>query len=205
MIHKLLATILAASLPSMALAEPRMPDIPSVTSVLETIGIQGDELDVDMDIHGWSDGDYNIRDSFLNIDIDVDRESDGETWRFGGDVDGRGLRGEVEKKSDDSYEIWGGGLNVDMRRRGTDNWEISGFVDEVNGSNHIDITLRQRGGPGCYDVWEHGVDLDVNRWASSTSLRGDIEVEKFGKNALALTAIFIAVLQSELDTQQSKP
>jgi len=204
MVRTLLAAIFAASVPSLALAELRLPELPSLSSVLEKVQIRSERMRVSLDIRGYFNGDrYDLRDSLARIDMEVSRESGGKGFRFSGDVDGRYLSGRVESRNDGSWEIWGGGLNVDMRKRGAGDYEISGFVDEAEGSRHMDVTLRQRGMPGNFSVWENGANIDISRFASTTSLSGEIELSRFGKKSLALVSVYVAVLESQLDKPQS--
>jgi len=153
-----------------------------------------------MDIRSVFNGDrYDIRDALARIEMDVSRDAGGKGFRFSGDVDGRYLSGRVEMRNDGSWQIWGGGLNVDMRNRMRDDYEISGFVDEVDGSRHIDVTLRSRGMPGNFEVWENGVNVSISKFASTTSLSGEIRSDRFGKKSLALLGVFVAVLEAQLD------
>jgi hypothetical protein len=199
-----LAAFLVLSLPSPApCAELRLPDLPSFSSALQKAGLKTERIRVSLDIRSVFDGDrYDIRDSFARIDMDVSRESGGKGYRFSGTVEDRYLTGRVEQSADGSWEIWGSGLNMDMRKRGTADYEVSGFVDEEGGSRHIDVTLRQRGRPGEFSIWDSGVSIDVSKFASTTSLSGDIDPQRFGKKSLALTSVFIAVLEAELDKPQ---
>ena len=200
--NRFFAALLLAALPASALAaEQRLPELPSVASVLETIRPQGLEpIRVSMDIRSVFSGDrYDIRDPFARIELSVDREAGGKAFRFGGDVDGRYLTGTVEARADGSWEIWGGGLNIDMRKRGAGDYEISGFVDEADGSKNIYITLSQRGAPGNFDIWSNGVSLNFSKFASDVSVSGQIDPRWFGKKSLALVSVYVAVLEAALD------
>ncbi|MBI5243660.1 MAG: hypothetical protein HY922_08265 [Elusimicrobia bacterium] len=206
MLRQILAAILIAGVPSWALgAELSLPQLPALSAVMKAVGLQGMErIRVNMDIRSVFNGDrYDIRDPFARIELDVSRESGGKGFRFSGDVDGRYLNGRVELRNDGSWEIWGGGLNIDMRRRGSADYEISGFVDEaVGGSRHMDVTLRQRGSPGSFDIWDNGVSLDFRKWASNVSVSGEIDPQWFGKKSLAIVSVFVAVLEAQLDQPQ---
>jgi hypothetical protein len=202
----LLAALIAASLPSFALAELRLPELPSLSSVMEKLQIQSERMRVSLDIRGFFNGDrYDLTDSMARIDMEVYREAGGKGFNFSGTVDGRYLTGRVESRQDGSWGIWGGGLNVDMRKRGNSDYEISGFVDEINGSRHMDVTLRQRGTPGSFSVWENGADIDISKFASTTSLSGEMDLSRFGKKSLALLSVFVAVLEAQLDAPKSQP
>ncbi|MBI4677390.1 MAG: hypothetical protein HY748_07385 [Elusimicrobia bacterium] len=206
MIRAIFAVAVAA-LPSWAFCQGG-PELPSFSSVMDRVFAKSENMRVNMDIRGFFNGDrYDVRDTFAKIDMEVSREYGGKNYRFSGDVDGRYLSGRVEARSDGAWEIWGGGLSVTLRKRGASDYELSGFVDEdqPNGSRHIDVDLRQWGSPGSFSVWESGVNLDVRKFGSSTSVSGDIELDRFGKKALAVLGVFVAVIESELDKPKEEP
>lgn len=198
---RLVFAVACACLPSWALCQDQgLPELPSFSSIKEQVFAQSESLAVNMDVSGYFEGSrYDIRDTFAKIDLNVSRDAGGKEFRFSGNVDGRYLTGEVEAESDGSWRIWGGGLSVDLRPRGASGYELSGFVDEADGSRHIDIDLRPWGAPGGFSVWESGVSIDVRKFGSTASLSGEIRTDRFGKKSLAVLGVFIAVLESELD------
>ncbi|MDD5628674.1 MAG: hypothetical protein PHU21_06390 [Elusimicrobia bacterium] len=196
-----------ACLPSWTLAlDQGLPELPSLSSITEKVFAQSESLRVDMEVYGYFEGTrYDIRDTFNKIDLEASRESSGKDFRFSGTVDGRYLTGRVEAQNDGSWRIWGGGLSVDLRPRGASGYEITGFVDEAEGSRHIDIDLRPSGAPGSFSVWESGMSIDVRKFGTTADCSGDIRTDRFGRKSLAVLGVFIAVLESELDRPAPAP
>ena len=203
--RRALAGLLFLSLPMSALAQLKLPELPSFGAVMEQLPFKTMESTrISMDIRSVFGGqEYDIRDSFARIDLNV-RPDAGGRYRCSGDVDGRYLTGEIEPYGD-SFRLWGSGLNIDMRKVGSDRWEISGFVDEADGSKHISIALRQRWGPGTYSIFESGLSADVSRFGKDAIISGDMDPKRFGKKSLAILGLFVAVLEAEADKPQPKP
>ena len=206
MIRQALGFLFLAALPSWApCAEPRAPELPSVASVLAAVNPQPTgPIRVSMEIRSVFGGDqYDISDTMSRIQANVSRDPGGKSFRFSGNVDNRYLTGTVETTGY-GYQIWGGGLNVEMRKWGTDNYEISGWVDEADGSKSMRVTLRPRGF-GNFDVWDNGVNLTFSKFASNVSVSGEIDPRWFGKNCLTLTSVFVAVIEAQLDKPTPQP
>ena len=201
---RFLAGLLLVGLPSLAAsADQRAPELPSMAAVRQEIKLNSMErIRIDMDIRSvFSDGmEYDLRDSSNRIDMNVRRDPSGRGYRFSGDADGRYLTGQVDAQGDGSrYQIWGGGLHMDMRRYGNDRYEISGYVDEKDGSKFVTVTLRREGSPGYFSIFENGFDGYVSRFGSDARLSGQMDLERFGKKSLALVGVFIAVIESQLN------
>ena len=158
-----------------------------------------------MDIRSIFGGDrYDINDYMSRIQANVSRDYGGKSFQFSGNADNRYFTGTVDTRTDGSYQIWGGGLNLEMRKWGGNDYEISGWVDEIDGSKSIRVTLRQRGF-GNFDVWDNGVNLTFSKFASDVSVSGEIDPRWFGKKSLALTSVFVAVLEAQLDKPTPAP
>ncbi|MBI5883276.1 MAG: hypothetical protein HZB91_09240 [Elusimicrobia bacterium] len=200
-------SVAVALMPSWAFClDAGLPELPSFASVKEQVFAQSERLRVNMDVRGWFEGErYDVRDTFAKIDLEVSRGYGGKEFRFSGSVDGRSFNGRVEKRSDGSWEIWGGGLSVTLRQRGASDYEISGYIneDQPNGSRHIDIDLRQWGSPGSFSIFETGVSIDVRKFGSAASLTGDVELERFGRKSLAVLGVFVAVIESGFDAPKA--
>lgn len=204
MSRRALAGLLFLSLPVSALAQLKLPELPSFEAVMEELPFKAlESTRISMDIRSVFGGqEYDIRDSFAQIDMNV-RPDSGGRYRFSGNAGRYYLTGEIDPRGADSFSIWGSGLNIDMRKYGADSWEISGFVDEEDGSKHIRITLRQRWGPGTYSIFEHGLSADVSRFGKDASISGDMDPKRFGKKSLAILGVFVAVLEAEVDKPQA--
>ena len=198
-----LAGLLLAALPSLvAGADRRAPDLPSMAAVRQELGLKGmGSLRIDMDIRSVFGGSqYELADRVNRLDMNVSEDSGGRGYQFSGNVDGRYVTGQVVAQSDGSpYRIWSSGLNLEMRPSGDGSYEISGFVDELDGSKYLRVTLRQRGTPGSFSIWESGFNGDVSRFGSDARLSGQMESGRFGKKSLACVGVFIAVIESQLN------